>query len=97
MELLFLIGSVHLHFTGWWVVFFIFIQIFIEYSVSKRWRPWSDDAFCGVLLCLSDLDLHSLHISHKKDNSPRANLGYRAPPGQFFMGAKLVIRTQATP
>ena len=25
-----------------------FIQISIEYSVSKQWRPWSDATFCGV-------------------------------------------------
>ena len=30
-----------------WVVFFIFIQIVIEYSASKQWRPWIH-AFCGI-------------------------------------------------
>ena len=31
-----------------WVVFFIFIQILIEHSVSKQWKPWSaDTTFCG--------------------------------------------------
>ena len=27
---------------------FIFIQISIEHSVSKQWRPWPDAAFCGA-------------------------------------------------
>ena len=29
-------------------VFFSFIQIRIEHSVSKQWRPWSDAALCSV-------------------------------------------------
>ena len=33
---------------GLLVVFFIFIQILKETSVSKQWRTWSDSAFCGV-------------------------------------------------
>ena len=33
---------------NFWVVFFIFIQILKEFSVSKQWRTWSDAAFCGV-------------------------------------------------
>ena len=48
----------------------------------------------------SDLVLHCLLMSHKKDtrlirvNTPASNLGYLAsPPGQFFMGAKLFIGT----
>ena len=28
---------------------YIFIQILIEHSVSKQWRPWSDAVFCRVL------------------------------------------------
>ena len=28
-----------------WIVFFIFIQIQVEHSVSKQWRPGSDNAF----------------------------------------------------
>ena len=30
---------VHFRFKGCWVVFFIFIQILIEHSISKQWRP----------------------------------------------------------
>ena len=33
---------------GSWVVFFIFIQILIEHSVSKQWEARSDAAFCGA-------------------------------------------------
>ena len=40
------------------MVFFIFIKILIEHSVSKQWRPHS---------AASDLDLHCLLMSHKKD------------------------------
>ena len=32
--------------VGWY--FFIFIQILIENSASKRWRSRPDTAFCGV-------------------------------------------------
>ena len=32
-------GQIHFCFKGYWVVFLIFIQILIEHSVSKRWRP----------------------------------------------------------
>ena len=34
------IGLVHLSFKGCWVGFNI--QILIEHSISKQWRPWSD-------------------------------------------------------
>ena len=36
------------HSTDSSMVFFIFIQILIEDSVGKQWRPWSDAAFCRV-------------------------------------------------
>ena len=36
------------HKKGCWEVIFIYIQILIEYSVCKQWRPWSDAAFCGI-------------------------------------------------
>ena len=39
------------------MVFFIFIQLIIEYSVSKQLRP------CSVA---SDLGLHRLPMSHRK-------------------------------
>ena len=45
------IGPVHFRLKGCCVflfVFFIFTQIFIEHSVSKQWRPWSDATFWGV-------------------------------------------------
>ena len=32
--------------VGWY--FFIFIQILIQHSVSKQWRPRSDVAECGI-------------------------------------------------
>ena len=35
-------------FKGCWMVFFIFIWILIEHSVSKQWRNWSDAAICGI-------------------------------------------------
>ena len=35
----------HFQFEGCWVLFFIFIQILIEFSGSKQSRPWSDAAF----------------------------------------------------
>ena len=41
---------------GCWVVFFIFIQILKETSVSKQCRT-----------AVSDLVLHCLSMSHKKD------------------------------
>ena len=36
------IGPVHLCLKDFGVLFFIFIQILIELSVSKQWRPRSD-------------------------------------------------------
>ena len=53
---------VHFRFKGCWVAFFIFIQILIEHSVSKQWRHRSDTA-----VCVSDLTLKCLPMSHKKD------------------------------
>ena len=44
------------------MVFFIFIQILIENYASKQWRLRSDAAFFA-----SNLGLHYLHMSHKKD------------------------------
>ena len=44
-------------FKGCWVVFFFFIQIFIEQSVSIQ---------RGAHSVISDLDQHCLSISHKK-------------------------------
>ena len=45
--------QVHFLYKGCWVVFYICIQISIEHSVSKQWRPWSGVAFCGVCsVCL---------------------------------------------
>ena len=38
------------------------IQILIEHYVSKQWRPWSD-----VRSAASDLGLHCLHMSNKKE------------------------------
>ena len=55
---LFSIGPVHFRFKGWCVVFLSFIQILIEHSVRKQWRP--DSAASG-------LDLHCLTMFHKKD------------------------------
>ena len=49
-------------FKGCWLVFFIFIQILIEYSANKQWRP---DQMPRSLAC--DLGLHYLPMSHKKD------------------------------
>ena len=34
-------------FKDCWVVVYIFIQISIEYSVSKQWKPWSVAALCS--------------------------------------------------
>ena len=45
------------------MLFFHFLQIPIESSVGKQRRSWSDTAFCAV----SDLSLHCLPMSHKKD------------------------------
>ena len=42
------IGSDHFHLKGCCVLSFIFIQISIEHSVSKWWRPWSDTTCCSV-------------------------------------------------
>ena len=44
------------------MVVYIFFQILIEHSVSKQWRPCSYAASAA-----SDLDLHCLPMSHKKD------------------------------
>ena len=41
-------GSVYDRFKGCKVIFFIFIKILIELSISKQWRSSSDAAFCGV-------------------------------------------------
>ena len=38
----------HFRCKGSLVVFFIFIQILNEHSVSKQWRTWPDATFCGV-------------------------------------------------
>ena len=43
-------------------VFFISIQILIEHSVSKQWRPWPDAAFC----VWSGLGLHHLICATKR-------------------------------
>ena len=32
-------STFHFHFKGRWAIVFIFIQILIEHSVSKQWRP----------------------------------------------------------
>ena len=58
------IRPVHLQLrvVGW--VFIIFIQILIEYSVSKQCKPRSDTAF--ILWCVI-LVSHCLHMRHKKD------------------------------
>ena len=45
------------------MVFFIFIQNLKETSVCKQWNTWSDAAFV-----VSDLALHCLSMSHKKDS-----------------------------
>ena len=42
--------------------FFIFIQMLIEHSVSKQWKP--DQTPHSAV---SDLGLYCLHMSHKKD------------------------------
>ena len=54
------IGLAHFSFKGWLVVFFIFIQILIQYFVSKH---------CGDTdkMPRSDLGLHCLPMSNKKD------------------------------
>ena len=44
------------------MVFYTFIQISVEHSVSKQWR--SNQMLCYAA---SDLGLPCLHISHKKD------------------------------
>ena len=56
------IGTVHFRFKGCWVVFFIFIQILTEQSVSEQLRP--EQTAHPVV---SDLGLHCLVVSHKKD------------------------------
>ena len=53
------IGPVHFSFKGYWVVFFIFIQILIEHYVSKQGRPRSDAV-------ASDLGLNCLSMPHGK-------------------------------
>ena len=50
-------------FKGCLMVFFIFIQILIENSVSQKWRPTSE-VICPAA---SDLGLHCLPVSHKKE------------------------------
>ena len=42
-------------------MFFDFNQILIECSANKQWRPRSEQNV------VSDLGLHCLHMSHKKD------------------------------
>ena len=44
------------------MVFFIFIQILIEYSVRKQWRTYQTPRFAA-----SDLVLRCLPMSHKTD------------------------------
>ena len=55
-------GLFHFFFKGCWVIFFIFIQILIEHSVSKQWRSRSD-----TISVAYDLGLHCLPMPHKKD------------------------------
>ena len=40
----------HFGFKGCRVVFFNFIQILIEYAVSKQWGPWSQNGWSGSAL-----------------------------------------------
>ena len=56
------IGPVRFCFKGYEVVFYILIQVLIQTYASKQWR--SDQTPHSVA---SDLDLHYLHMSHKKD------------------------------
>ena len=49
---------------GCWVVFFIFIQIIIEHSANKQWRPDQMSLYVA-----SNLGLHYLPMSLKKDAS----------------------------
>ena len=44
------------------MVFFIFMQILIEHSVGKQWRPGQTQRAAA-----SDLGLHGLPMSDKKD------------------------------
>ena len=46
--------------VGWDFFLFIFIQIFIEHYVCKKWTPWSNDTFV-----VSDLCQHCLFLSLK--------------------------------
>ena len=58
-----LIVPIHFRFKGCWVVFFIFIQIFKETSVtSKQCKPDQMPPFAA-----SGLVLHCLPMSHKND------------------------------
>ena len=56
--------EVHSRFKGCWAVFFMFIQFFIEHSISKQWRLetligrhsllWRLIWICTVYLCLTE-------------------------------------------
>ena len=49
--------TVHFRLKGCWVICFMFIQVVLEYSVSKQWRPSARSA-------PSDLGLHCLLMSY---------------------------------
>ena len=55
------IGPVHSHFKGIWVVFFTFIRMFIR-AMNNSGDPDHTPHFLA-----SDLNLHCLSKSHKKD------------------------------
>ena len=54
--------SHYVDFKGCWMVFCIYIQILIEQSVCKQWRPDQTPHFV-----VSGLGLHCLPMYHKMD------------------------------
>ena len=61
----------------------------LEIFLSKRKPKGRPSLRISILKCLS----HDRLGKTRHHFTPASNLGYLAPPGQFFMGAKLFIGT----
>ena len=53
-------------------LFFLLIQILIEYSVSKQWKPLSDAKFCGIWSGLHFFLTRKAYMYTFIQNSPRS-------------------------
>ena len=65
------------------------------FQVPANWRTVFSDGFtrCKAGDYADHCFVENQPQEYYKTYTPASNLGYCAPPGQFFMGAKLFIRT----